>query len=151
MRASCIASRFAPAGRALLLGRGVAPTLGRRPLAGAPSRALSGKVPITFVDKDGSVILVQASEGKSLLEVAHENDIELEGACDGSLACSTCHLILDEQTFAKLKAPEEEELDMLDLAFDLRPTCALGCQVKVKPELAGMTCTLPAGSNNMEG
>jgi 2Fe-2S ferredoxin len=96
--------------RATLTGRGTA-------------RALSAKVPITFVDKDGTEIPVEATVGKSLLEVAHENDIELEGACDGSLACSTCHLILDDATFAKLRAPGEEEMDMLDLAFDLQATC----------------------------
>ena len=92
---------------------------------GTGTRSLSATVRITFVDKDHTEIPVDAPVGKSLLEVAHSNDIELEGACDGSLACSTCHLILDAATFKKLKPPEEEELDMLDLAFDLQPTYAL--------------------------
>mgnify|MGYP003685435129 CR=1 FL=1 len=106
------------AGRSALAERGGVAAI--RPF----SRALAQPVRITFVDKDGSEVPVDAPVGKSLLEVAHENDIELEGACDGSLACSTCHLILDEVSFKKLKAPEDEELDMLDLAFDLRKTCA---------------------------
>lgn len=105
-------------------------TAGRR--AGVPGlsaarargRALSQTVRLVFVDTDGSEIPVDAAVGKSLLEVAHANDIELEGACDGSLACSTCHLILDEESFKKLQPPGEEELDMLDLAFDLQKTCA---------------------------
>ncbi|KAG8462747.1 hypothetical protein KFE25_004723 [Diacronema lutheri] len=132
------------AGRSALAERGGVAAI--RPF----SRALAQPVRITFVDKDGSEVPVDAPVGKSLLEVAHENDIELEGACDGSLACSTCHLILDEVSFKKLKAPEDEELDMLDLAFDLRKTSRLGCQVKVSPELAGMRCQLPAGTNDMQ-
>lgn len=85
---------------------------------------LATKVPIVFVDSDGSEVKVEAAEGRTLLEVAHENDIELEGACDGSLACSTCHLIIDDDSFKKIPPPSEEELDMLDLAFDLQETCA---------------------------
>jgi ferredoxin len=107
--------------RRLLASTPVAARRWAAPLGRAGARRLSDKVPLTFV-VDGAEIAVLATPGKSLLEVAHANDIELEGACDGSLACSTCHLILDEATFSRLKAPEEEELDMLDLAFDLRPT-----------------------------
>lgn len=92
-------------------------------LARSRARALSQTVRIVFVDTDGSEIPVDAPVGKSILEVAHANDIELEGACDGSLACSTCHVILDEASFKKLKSPGDEELDMLDLAFDLQKTC----------------------------
>lgn len=74
---------------------------------------------------------MEAPVGRSLLEVAHDNEIELEGACEGSLACSTCHVVVeDEDLFDKLGEPCEDELDMLDLAFGLTETSRLGCQVR---------------------
>lgn len=81
--------------------------------------------------------------GKTLLEAAHANEVDLEGACDGSLACSTCHLILEQELYDQLPPPEEEELDMLDLAFGLTDTSRLGCQLKVGPEFEGAKFTLP--------
>jgi 2Fe-2S ferredoxin len=60
----------------------------------------------------------------SLLRVAHKNGIDLEGACEESLACSTCHVILDQETFDRLPEPIDEENDMLDLAFGLTHTYA---------------------------
>lgn len=102
-----------------------------------------------FVE-DGEEVPVTAEEGKTLLEVAHDNEVELEGACDGSLACSTCHLILEQNVFDSLPAPEEEELDMLDLAFGLTDTSRLGCQIKVTKGLEGAKFTVPDGSNNMQ-
>lgn len=110
-------------------------------------RALS-TVPITFVE-DGEEITVDAEVGKTLLEVAHANDIDLEGACDGSLACSTCHLILEQNVYDSLPPPEEEEEDMLDLAFDLTDTSRLGCQIKVDESLSGMVATVPSGAYDM--
>ena len=92
---------------------------------------------------------MDAEIGKSLLEVAHANEIDLEGACDGSLACSTCHLILTQEVFDSLDPPEEEEEDMLDLAFDLTDTSRLGCQIIVTKELDGMVARIPDGSNDM--
>jgi len=67
------------------------------------------------------------------------------GACDGSLACSTCHLILEKDVYDALPAPEEEEEDMLDLAMDLTDTSRLGCQITVTKELAGMVARVPSG------
>jgi ferredoxin len=88
---------------------------------------------VTFVDKDGREETVSAPLGKSLLEVAHANDIELEGACEGSLACSTCHVIVeDEALYRRLPEPCEDELDMLDLAFGLTDTSRLGCQARAR-------------------
>ncbi|XP_028417271.1 uncharacterized protein LOC114541667 [Dendronephthya gigantea] len=79
---------------------------------------------ITFHDRDGDKKTVSAKYGDSLLDVAKNNDIDLEGACEGTLSCSTCHLIFDPDEFAKLDLPEpdDEELDMLDLAYGLTPT-----------------------------
>lgn len=106
-------------------------------------------ISVTFVDKDGEENAIKVPVGMSMLEAAHENDIELEGACEGSLACSTCHVIvMDEDYYNKLPEPTDEENDMLDLAFGLTETSRLGCQVIAKPELDGMKVTLPAATRN---
>ncbi|KAI3802781.1 hypothetical protein L1987_30924 [Smallanthus sonchifolius] len=87
------------------------------------------KISVTFVDKDGEETQIKVPIGMSMLEAAHQNDIELEGACEGSLACSTCHVILmDVEHYNKLEDPTDEENDMLDLAFGLTETSRLGCQ-----------------------
>lgn len=107
------------------------------------------KISVTFVDKDGTEKTISVPVGMSMLEAAHENDIELEGACEGSLACSTCHVIvMDENYYSKLEDPTDEENDMLDLAFGLTETSRLGCQVIAKPELDGMRLALPAATRN---
>jgi len=99
----------------------------------------------------GEDIPVTAEEGKSLLEVAHENDIELEGACGGELACSTCHVVFSPELFAKLPEKKEEEDDMLDLAWGLTDTSRLGCQIKVSPLLENAVITIPEEMNDMLG
>ncbi|CAJ2672767.1 unnamed protein product [Trifolium pratense] len=82
-------------------------------------------ISVTFVDKDGEEKLIKVPIGMSMLEAAHQNDIELEGACEGSLACSTCHVIvMDVEYYNKLEDPTDEENDMLDLAFGLCETYA---------------------------
>jgi 2Fe-2S ferredoxin len=105
-------------------------------------------VVLSFVE-DGEEVAVTAAVGQTLLEVAHENDIDLEGACDGSLACSTCHVVLEQEYFDMLPEPEEEEEDMLDLAFGLTDTSRLGCQIKLTKELEGIRATIPGGADNM--
>jgi 2Fe-2S ferredoxin len=104
---------------------------------------------VTFIDRDGSRIEVDAPVGLSLLELAHRNNIDIEGACEGSLACSTCHVIVDEEDFDRLEEPTEDEEDMLDLAFGLTRTSRLGCQIIVTEELDGLTVTLPQETRNM--
>ncbi|KAM3568318.1 hypothetical protein VYU27_009557 [Nannochloropsis oceanica] len=99
----------------------------------------------------GEEIPVTAAEGKSLLEVAHENDIELEGACGGELACSTCHVVFTPELYGKLPEKKEEEEDMLDLAWGLTDTSRLGCQIKVSPVLENAVITIPEETNNMLG
>ncbi|KAL6655519.1 hypothetical protein ACP70R_006345 [Stipagrostis hirtigluma subsp. patula] len=107
------------------------------------------EISVTFVDKDGEEKLVKVPVGMSMLEAAHENDIELEGACEGSLACSTCHVIVtDVNYYNKLEDPMDEENDMLDLAFGLTETSRLGCQVIASPELDGIRLALPAATRN---
>ena len=104
---------------------------------------MSDSVRITFVEADEEIV-VDAEIGKTILEVAHANDIDLEGACDGTLACSTCHIVLEQDMYDALPAPDEEEEDMLDLAFDLQDTSRLGCQITVTKELDGMIARVPA-------
>jgi 2Fe-2S ferredoxin len=105
---------------------------------------------MTFLSPDGTRRWdVEAPLGLSVLEIAHRNDIDLEGACEGSLACSTCHVIVDAAWYEQLDEPTEEEEDMLDLAFGLTRTSRLGCQIRMTEELDGLTVTLPGGSRNM--
>lgn len=105
---------------------------------------------MTFVSPDGkSRTEVEAPMGLSVLEIAHRHGIDLEGACEGSLACSTCHVIIDPEWYDLLDPPTEEEEDMLDLAFGLTHTSRLGCQIRMTDSLDGLTVTLPAGARNM--
>ncbi|WFC99883.1 mitochondrial matrix iron-sulfur protein [Malassezia yamatoensis] len=105
---------------------------------------------IHFKDSEGnSIKTVEANQGDDLLSIAHEYDIDLEGACEGSIACSTCHVILDEDSYYQLEEPGDDENDMLDLAFGLTDTSRLGCQVKVSRELDGVSVQLPAATRNM--
>ncbi len=104
---------------------------------------------MTFVFADGKEQTFDAPVGISVLEVAHKNGIPLEGACEGSLACSTCHVVVDEEWYGKLKGATEDEEDMLDLAFGLTHTSRLGCQIMMSDALDGLRVTLPSATRNM--
>ena len=104
---------------------------------------------MTFIKTDGTRVEVDAPVGLSVLEIAHRNDIDLEGACEGSLACSTCHVIIDPEWYDALPEASEDEEDMLDLAFGLTRTSRLGCQIIMTEELDGLTVSLPAGTRNL--
>lgn len=94
---------------------------------------------------------LQAKEGDNLLDIAINNDIDIDGfgACEGTLACSTCHVIFTEEDFAKIDdEATDEELDMLDLAFGLTDTSRLGCQVCMSKALDGVVVKVPAGVND---
>ncbi|KZT01576.1 ferredoxin [Laetiporus sulphureus 93-53] len=107
-------------------------------------------IKVHWKDSKGNLIkTVEANEGDDLLSVAHEYDIDLEGACEGSVACSTCHVILDSKHYDLLPEPEDDENDMLDMAFGLTDTSRLGCQVQLTRDLDGITATLPAATRNM--
>jgi len=108
-----------------------------------PVTAVVEQIPITFVDKSGKEILVLATVGKNLLEIAHEHNIELEGACGGELACATCHLVFERHIYDSLPKKVPEEDDMLDLAFKLTDTSRLGCQIRVKSYMIGMKVQIP--------
>jgi 2Fe-2S ferredoxin len=102
-----------------------------------------------FVEKNGIEREVDAPLGLSVLEIAHKHGVDIEGACEGSLACSTCHVIVDPAWIGKLVAPTEDEEDMLDLAFGLEATSRLGCQLVMTETLDGLVVRLPAGSRNL--
>ena len=109
---------------------------------------MSETVKIIFVVKgDPKEFLVPV--GTTVLEAAHNNDIDLEGACEGSLACSTCHVVVDKKYYDMLEAPSEDEEDMLDLAFGLTPTSRLGCQITMTKELDGLTLIVPDETRNV--
>ena len=104
---------------------------------------------VIFIVAEGKEVEIDAPEGLSILEIAHQNDIDLEGACEGSLACSTCHVIVEDSYFNKLVPAEEAEEDMLDLAFGLTPTSRLGCQIIVTKEIVGIKLRLPSATRNL--
>ncbi|QEK39760.1 ferredoxin family 2Fe-2S iron-sulfur cluster binding protein [Candidatus Sneabacter namystus] len=107
-------------------------------------------IPITFIYPDGTQKIVNAQPGLSVLEVAKQHDIPIEGACGGGLACSTCHVIVESQeAYDSLKAPSEEEEDMLDLAFGLEETSRLCCQILVDESLSGIKFKIPSCSRNL--
>lgn len=86
------------------------------------STAVWEKYKVSFITPKNEIETVLAENGTNLLELAHKHNIDLEGACEGSLACSTCHVIVDKKFYDKLDEPSDEENDMLDLAFGLTET-----------------------------
>ena len=106
---------------------------------------------MTFIERDGTTRQVDAPLGLSVLEIAHKHGVDIEGACEGSLACSTCHVIVEAGWFGRLASPTEDEEDMLDLAFDLQETSRLGCQIIMTDALDGLVVKLPAGTRNAGG
>lgn len=104
---------------------------------------------ITFIEPGGERREVEAEIGDTLLVVAHKNGIAIEGACEGCLACSTCHVIVDPDWFERLPPAEDDEEDMLDIAFGLTQTSRLGCQLEASDEMDGLIVSLPAETRNM--
>ncbi|KAG7741184.1 hypothetical protein KL923_001825 [Ogataea haglerorum] len=105
---------------------------------------------ITFITKDGSQKTFEVAEGDSILDIAQANHIDMEGACGGSCACSTCHIIVDPDYYDLIPEPDDDENDMLDLAFGLTETSRLGCQVHMTKELDGIRVALPAMTRNLQ-
>jgi ferredoxin len=107
-------------------------------------------VTITFVqEKDGVSKTVTGWVGMNVLRVAQAHEVELEGACECSLACSTCHVILEEELYNRLGEPSDDENDMLDMAFGLDETSRLGCQVELTEDMDGAVFRIPAATRNM--
>ena len=104
---------------------------------------------MVFIKPDGSRQEVEAPAGLSILEIAHRNGIDIEGACEGQMACATCHVIVDDPWHDRLPEPSEDEEDMLDLTIGVTATSRLGCQIVVTEAVDGLTVRLPAETRNM--
>jgi 2Fe-2S ferredoxin len=104
---------------------------------------------LIFIEKNGKRKELEVDAGTSVMEAARDNGVDIEGACDGSLACSTCHVIVDPEWFQKIDGLSEDEEDMLDLAFGLCKTSRLGCQIVMAPELDGLVVSLPDETRNL--
>jgi 2Fe-2S ferredoxin len=99
---------------------------------------------IIFTQPDGSKQVVDAEAGMTVMEAAKKNMVPgIEAECGGACACATCHVFVDEAWREKTGAPSEMEEDMLDFAFDVRPSSRLSCQIKVSDVLDGLVVTVP--------
>jgi ferredoxin len=105
---------------------------------------------VTFIDKEGQSHELKVADGDNLLDIALENNLEMEGACGGSCACSTCHVIVESDHFERMPEADDDENDMLDLAFGLTETSRLGCQISMSKELDGLVVKLPSMTRNLQ-
>ena len=106
---------------------------------------------VCFQMADGQSLEAQAAAGDSLLTVGQAAGLPLEGTCEGQMACSTCHVIVDPDWFAKLTRTSEDEEDMIDLAAGATRYSRLSCQITLDESLDGLTVRLPVESHNMQG
>ena len=104
---------------------------------------------VHFITSAGDRVDATGEAGDSLLRVAQAAGMPLEGTCEGQMACSTCHVVVDKDWFDRLPEASEEEEDMLDLAAGVRRTSRLSCQIVLDEELDGLTVTIPAESHDM--
>lgn len=104
---------------------------------------------ITFITSEGDRVDATGEAGDSLLRVAQAAGMPLEGTCEGQMACSTCHVVVDKDWFDRLAEASEEEEDMLDLAAGVRRTSRLSCQIVLAEELDGLTVRIPLESHDM--
>ena len=108
-------------------------------------------IAVRFIGRDGRVTEASAAPGARLLDVAQANGQPLEGTCEGQMACSTCHVIVAAEDFARLPPAGEEEEDLLDLAAHVTRTSRLACQIWLTDELGSLTIRMPGGAHNMQG
>jgi len=107
---------------------------------------------VRFISADGRHIQeVRAGAGERLLDVAQNAGQPLEGTCEGQMACSTCHVVVDAEDFARLPQASEEEEDMLDLAAHVSRYSRLACQIWLSDALDTLTVKIPSGFHNMQG
>lgn len=108
-------------------------------------------IKVRFLKADGSLDHeVDAPQGTNLLDLAQAEGQPLEGACEGQMACSTCHVIVDKADFGRLPPATEEEDDLLDLAWQVRPTSRLACQIVLTEDLGSLTVQMPGGAYNLD-
>lgn len=105
-------------------------------------------VNITYITKEGTRIPVKGKIGDNVLYLAHRHSIDMEGACEASLACTTCHVYVHDDYLTKLPEATEKEDDLLDMAPFLKENSRLGCQIQLTKDLDGIELTLPAATRN---
>ena len=107
---------------------------------------------VRFISADGRHIQeVRGADGDRLLDVAQNAGQPLEGTCEGQMACSTCHVLVDAEDFPKLPPASDEEEDMLDLAAHVTRHSRLACQIWLDDALETLTVRIPSGFHNMQG
>ncbi|KAA0203571.1 hypothetical protein HAZT_HAZT007335 [Hyalella azteca] len=106
-------------------------------------------VNIRVVDRDGIEFDIRGKVGDNLMMLAQLHDVDIEGACEASLACCTCHVYVEEPYFERLDEPDVKEEDLLDMAPFLAENSRLGCQILLRKDLDGMLVRLPVGTRNM--
>lgn len=108
-------------------------------------------IKVRFLKADGTLDHeVEAEEGTNLLDLAQQEGQPLEGACEAQMACSTCHVVVAKEDFARLPPASEEEDDLLDLAWAVRPTSRLACQINLTEDLGTLTVQMPGGAYNLD-
>lgn len=106
---------------------------------------------VTFVTPQGEKIAAQGEPGTRLLELGQAKGMPLEGTCEGQMACSTCHVVIDAAWFDKLPAAIDDEEDMLDLAAGVTRTSRLSCQIELSEAIDGLVVHIPAEARDMQG
>ncbi len=106
-------------------------------------------VKVVFIERNGQSKTVDAPEGKSMMRVAQGANLDVEGTCEGGMACATCHVIVADEWYAKLPKPVPHEEDMLDITYGVTKHSRLSCQIIVAPELEGLTVSLPPSTRDM--
>lgn len=104
---------------------------------------------VRFQTAQDAMVEAEAISGDILLTVAQGAGMPLEGTCEGQMACSTCHVIVDRDWFAVLPDASEDEEDMLDLAYGVRATSRLACQIVLSEALDGLTVAIPSEARDM--
>lgn len=99
---------------------------------------------ITFTDSKGQSRTVDGDDGSTVMEIAIRHKVpEIVAECGGACACATCHVYVDEAWAGKVGKPSGMEEDMLDFAYDVKPTSRLSCQIKVTAALDGLVVSTP--------
>lgn len=107
-------------------------------------------VTVSFINPDGTRVTAKAEPGQRLLEVGQAAGLPLEGTCEGQMACSTCHVIVAAEWFARLPHASEDEEDMLDLAAGVTRTSRLSCQIELGADLDGLEVHIPGEARDMQ-
>ena len=93
-------------------------------------------------DHNGNEQQIEGIDGWQLMEAIRDEGMEIKAECGGACACATCHVYINEEWKNKIPEKSEEEMDMLDLAFDVQENSRLSCQIIITPDLEGLKLTL---------